>query len=150
MPQGLQSPNRRAATASPPRMPGLKTSRTAAACSAIQGILSGLLLTPWVLTFDLPPLPLPFWGWLALIMPLEVILVPIFFILIGIQVKLETFFAWPVVTLAGGLLIAAIVGKLTRYKAGETLGSQSALMWSQAAQLSDTDIDNIAAYIATL
>ena len=34
--------------------------------------LSGLLLTPWVLTFDLPPLPLPFWGWLALIMPLEI------------------------------------------------------------------------------
>jgi len=47
-----------------------------------------------------------------LIMPLEVILVPIFFILIGIQVKLETFFSWPVVTLAGGLLVAAIVGKL--------------------------------------
>jgi Kef-type K+ transport system membrane component KefB len=45
-------------------------------------------------------------------MPLEVILVPIFFILIGIQVKLETFFAWPVLTLAGGLLIAAIIGKL--------------------------------------
>ena len=47
-----------------------------------------------------------------LIMPLEVILVPIFFILIGIQVKLETFFSWPVVTLAGGLLVAAIIGKL--------------------------------------
>jgi Kef-type K+ transport system membrane component KefB len=27
-------------------------------------------------------------------------------------VKLETFFAWPVLTLAGGLLIAAIIGKL--------------------------------------
>ena len=47
-----------------------------------------------------------------LIMPLEVILVPIFFILIGIQVKLETFLSWPVVTLAGGLLVVAIVGKL--------------------------------------
>lgn len=34
--------------------------------------LSGLLLTPWVLTFDLPPLPLPFWGWLALLIPLEI------------------------------------------------------------------------------
>lgn len=34
--------------------------------------LSGLLLTPWVLTFDLPPLPLPFWGWIALLMPLEI------------------------------------------------------------------------------
>ena len=35
--------------------------------------LSGLLLTPWVLTFDLPALPPPFWGWLALIMPLEIV-----------------------------------------------------------------------------
>ena len=47
-----------------------------------------------------------------LIMPLEVILVPIFFILIGIQVKLETFLSWPVVTVAGGLFVAAVIGKL--------------------------------------
>ena len=47
-----------------------------------------------------------------LIMPLEVILVPIFFILMGIQVKLETFMSWPVVTVAAGLLVAAVVGKL--------------------------------------
>ena len=47
-----------------------------------------------------------------LIMPLEVILVPIFFILIGIQVKIETFMSVPVVSVAGGLLVAAIVGKL--------------------------------------
>jgi len=47
-----------------------------------------------------------------LIMPLEVILVPIFFILMGIQVKLETFMSWPVVVVAGGLLVAAIIGKL--------------------------------------
>ena len=47
-----------------------------------------------------------------LIMPLEVILVPIFFILVGIQVKLESFFSWPVLTLAAGLLVVAIVGKL--------------------------------------
>jgi Kef-type K+ transport system membrane component KefB len=47
-----------------------------------------------------------------LIMPLEVILVPIFFILMGIQVKLETFLSWPVVIVAGGLLVAAILGKL--------------------------------------
>lgn len=46
--------------------------------------------------------------------------------------------------------VAAIVEKLTRYKAGETLGSQSALMWSQAAQLSEVDIDNLAAFIGTL
>lgn len=47
-----------------------------------------------------------------LIMPLEVILVPIFFVLMGIQVKLETFFDWHVVQMAGGLLVAAILGKL--------------------------------------
>ena len=47
-----------------------------------------------------------------LIMPLEVILVPIFFILMGIQVKLEAFMSWPVITVAGGLLVAAIIGKL--------------------------------------
>lgn len=35
--------------------------------------LSGLLLVPWVLTFELPPLPLPFWGWMALLMPLEIL-----------------------------------------------------------------------------
>jgi Kef-type K+ transport system membrane component KefB len=47
-----------------------------------------------------------------LIMPLEVILVPIFFILMGIQVKLESFLHWSVIVLAAGLLVAAIVGKL--------------------------------------
>ena len=47
-----------------------------------------------------------------LIMPLEVLLVPIFFILMGMQVKLESFMSWPVVALAGVLLIVAIVGKL--------------------------------------
>ena len=35
--------------------------------------LSGLLLLPWVLTFDLPPLPPPFWGWMGLLVPLEII-----------------------------------------------------------------------------
>lgn len=47
-----------------------------------------------------------------LIAPLEVILVPIFFILIGMQVKLESFVSWPVIVLAAGLLIAAVLGKL--------------------------------------
>ena len=47
-----------------------------------------------------------------LIMPLEVILVPIFFVLMGIQVKLETFMDWQVIILTTGLLVAAIVGKL--------------------------------------
>ena len=48
----------------------------------------------------------------GLIMPLEVILVPIFFVLMGIQVKLETFLDWKVVILAAGLLVSAIIGKL--------------------------------------
>jgi Kef-type K+ transport system membrane component KefB len=47
-----------------------------------------------------------------LIMPLEVILVPIFFVLMGIQVKLESFLSWHVIILSTGLLAAAIVGKL--------------------------------------
>jgi Kef-type K+ transport system membrane component KefB len=47
-----------------------------------------------------------------LIMPLEVILVPIFFILMGIQVKLESFMSWPVIVVASGLLVAAIIGKI--------------------------------------
>lgn len=47
-----------------------------------------------------------------MIMPLEVILVPIFFVLMGIQVKLETLLDPEVMGLAAGLLIAAIAGKL--------------------------------------
>ena len=47
-----------------------------------------------------------------LIMPLEVILMPIFFILMGIQVKVESFFSWPVVIVASGLLAAAVIGKI--------------------------------------
>jgi Kef-type K+ transport system membrane component KefB len=47
-----------------------------------------------------------------LIMPLEVIMVPIFFVLMGIQVKLETFLQPDILMLAGGLLVAAIVGKI--------------------------------------
>ena len=47
-----------------------------------------------------------------LIMPLEVILVPIFFVLMGIQVKLETFLDSRILILSSGLLVAAIAGKL--------------------------------------
>jgi len=47
-----------------------------------------------------------------LIMPLEVILVPIFFVLMGIQVKLETFLQPGVMMLAAGLVVAAILGKV--------------------------------------
>jgi Kef-type K+ transport system membrane component KefB len=56
-----------------------------------------------------------------LIMPLEVILVPIFFVLMGIQVKLESFLDLQVIIAAGGLLIAAIIGKVAAgYFAGKS------------------------------
>ena len=47
-----------------------------------------------------------------LIMPLEVILVPIFFVLMGIQVKLESFLDTHVILMASGLLAAAVLGKV--------------------------------------
>jgi Kef-type K+ transport system membrane component KefB len=47
-----------------------------------------------------------------LLSPLESLLAPIFFMVIGIQVKLETFYSWHVLVLASGLLIAAVLGKL--------------------------------------
>jgi Kef-type K+ transport system membrane component KefB len=47
-----------------------------------------------------------------LIQPLEVILVPLFFVLMGIQVKLEKLWEPKVLILAAGLIIAAIIGKL--------------------------------------
>ena len=43
-----------------------------------------------------------------------------------------------------------IASKLIQYRNGETRGSQSALMWGQAASLDDAVIDNLAAYIQTL
>jgi len=56
-----------------------------------------------------------------LIMPLEVILVPIFFVLMGIQVKLETFLDPQVILAAGGLLFAAVIGKVAAgYFAGKS------------------------------
>jgi Kef-type K+ transport system membrane component KefB len=47
-----------------------------------------------------------------LIMPLEVILVPIFFVLMGLQVKLEALLQPGIMWLATGLTLAAIVGKV--------------------------------------
>lgn len=47
-----------------------------------------------------------------LISPLESILAPLFFMVIGIQVKVESFFNWQVLFLASGLIVAAIIGKL--------------------------------------
>lgn len=47
-----------------------------------------------------------------LVSPLESILAPMFFMVIGIQVKLETFASLHVLELALGLVVAAIIGKL--------------------------------------
>lgn len=47
-----------------------------------------------------------------LLSPLESILAPLFFMLIGIQVKIETFWDGRVILMATALIIAAIVGKL--------------------------------------
>jgi Kef-type K+ transport system membrane component KefB len=58
----------------------------------------------------------------SLMAPLEAILVPIFFVLIGMQVKLESFLSIDVVLFAAGLTVAAIVGKLVSgYVAGRGL-----------------------------
>lgn len=42
-----------------------------------------------------------------------------------------------------------IIGRLTAYKANETIGAQSALMWGQAAMLSEEDMQHLAEYITT-
>jgi Kef-type K+ transport system membrane component KefB len=56
-----------------------------------------------------------------LIMPLEVILVPIFFVLMGIQVKVETFLDPQVILVSVGLLFAAVIGKVAAgYFAGKS------------------------------
>ena len=47
-----------------------------------------------------------------LVSPLEAILAPVFFMVIGIQVKLEAFYSQQVLVLASGLVVAAIIGKL--------------------------------------
>jgi len=52
-------------------------------------------------------------------------------------------------TLAGQA-VTDIVAKLTAYRAGQERGAQSAMMYPVAKPMSDTDIDNIAAYVASL
>lgn len=44
--------------------------------------------------------------------PLEALFAPLFFMFIGIQVKIESFFDWHVLLIASGLIVAAILGKL--------------------------------------
>jgi cytochrome c553 len=49
-----------------------------------------------------------------------------------------------------GQAAADIASKLTAYRSGEQRGSQSALMWPVAKPMSDSDIDNLAAYISSM
>ena len=49
-----------------------------------------------------------------------------------------------------GQAVSDIADKLTGYRAGEPRGAQSAMMWPVAKPMTDDDIGNIAAYIATM
>ena len=49
-----------------------------------------------------------------------------------------------------GQAAADIVAKLTAYRAGEERGAQSAMMYPVAKPMTDADLDNIAAFVATL
>jgi len=57
-----------------------------------------------------------------LMAPLEAVLVPIFFVLIGLQVKLESFLSMEVILFAMTLTVAAVIGKVVSgYVAGNGL-----------------------------
>jgi len=62
-----------------------------------------------------------------LIAPLEAILVPIFFVLMGVQVKLEMFMDSQVIYLTTGLLLAAIIGKIVSGIGARTKGNRLAI-----------------------
>ncbi len=49
-----------------------------------------------------------------------------------------------------GQASADIKAKLTAYRAGESRGGQSAMMWPVAKPMSDDDIGNLAAYLSKL
>ena len=45
---------------------------------------------------------------------------------------------------------STITTKLTSYRNGDTLGKQSALMWSVAKPMTDADIKNLSEYVETM
>ncbi len=49
-----------------------------------------------------------------------------------------------------GQAAADIVAKLTAYRAGKERGAQSAMMYPVAKPMTDADLNNIAAFVATL
>lgn len=60
------------------------------------------------------------YGIKELMAPIEAIFAPLFFMLIGIQVKVEAFFDWRVLVVAAGLIVAAILGKLLSGLGGDS------------------------------
>ena len=49
-----------------------------------------------------------------------------------------------------GQAVTDIVSKLSAYRAGQTLGNQSMLMWSVAKPMTDVDMNNLGAYVGTM
>jgi cytochrome c553 len=49
-----------------------------------------------------------------------------------------------------GQSVDYVADRLAAYRAGDTVGNQSMLMWSVAKPMTDADITNLAAYISTL
>ena len=49
-----------------------------------------------------------------------------------------------------GQTVEYITGRLRSYKAGETVVAKSGMMWGQAANLSETDIQDLAEYVRIL
>ncbi len=60
-------------------------------------------------------------------MPLDVMLLPIFFMLMAVQVKLETLFNTRVLMMADGLLLAAALGKFASGLGGNRDGNRLAV-----------------------
>ncbi|MFI4962432.1 MAG: cation:proton antiporter [Legionellales bacterium] len=80
--------------------------------SIIGAFAAGVVLHDGYFKLHEPHRPLEHRTIQHLISPLESILAPMFFMVVGIQVKLEAFYSWNVVILASGLVVAAILGKL--------------------------------------
>lgn len=49
-----------------------------------------------------------------------------------------------------GQAVDNIISKLNAYRAGQTVGNQSMLMWSVAKPMTDADINNLGAYVGTM
>ncbi len=90
---------------------------TISGLATIVGAFAAGLILEELLLKDFPGQPLR-----EILSPLESLIVPVFFVLMGMQVKLETFLQPGVALTAGALTLAAIIGKLASgYVAGARL-----------------------------